>query len=215
MKIALIGATGFVGTQLLKELLNRGHLVTAIARNTTKLSAQDGLTIQQADIFDVDAAAAIFAGHDVVLSSYNPGWTNPNIEQEFIKGSEAIQAATKKAGVKRLIVIGGAGSLYVGDTQLIDTPQFPKEYYAGANGARNYLDILRKENELDWTFFSPAVEMNHSVTTGRTGKYRVGTENPVFDENGRSILSAEDVAVVLADEIEQPKFLKARFTAAY
>ncbi|UYQ95124.1 NAD(P)-dependent oxidoreductase [Chitinophaga horti] len=215
MKIALIGATGFVGTQVLNELLNRGHEVTAVARNTSKLEAKSNLTVRQADIFDIDATASVLAGNDLVLSAYNPGWTNPNIEQEFIKGSEAIQAATKKAGVKRFIVVGGAGSLYVGDQQLIDTPNFPKEYYNGANGARKYLDILKGESTLDWTFFSPAIEMHQGITTGRTGKYRTGTENPVFDENGRSILSVEDLAIVLADEVEQPKFIKARFTAAY
>ncbi|WP_295123827.1 NAD(P)-dependent oxidoreductase [uncultured Chitinophaga sp.] len=215
MKVALIGATGFVGSKLLAELLNRGHEVTAIARDTTKLEAKPGLTISKGDVFNVDATAATLSGHDAVLSAYNPGWTNPNIEADFIKGAEAIQEAVKKSGVKRLITIGGAGSLYIGDQQLIDTPSFPKEYYNGANGARKYLDTLRKETELDWTFFSPAIEMHQGITTGRTGQYRTQTENPVFDENGRSILSAEDLSVALVDELENPKFIKARFTAAY
>lgn len=215
MKIVLIGATGFVGSHLLTELLNRGHQVTAIVRDTAKLSAKEGLTIKQGNIFNVDATAAIFAGHDAILSAYNSGWTNPNLAADFIKGSEAIQEAAKKSGVKRLIVVGGAGSLYVGEQQLVDTPAFPKEYYEGANAARNYLDILKKETAIDWTFFSPAIEMHHGITTGRTGKYRINTENPVFDENGRSILSVEDLSVVLADELENAKFIKARFTAAY
>ena len=213
MKIALIGATGFVGSNILKELANRNHEITAIARNTKTGSNANWIA---ADIFDTDALAEILKGNDIVISAYNPGWTNPNIYEDFIKGSKSIQQAVKKSGVKRFITIGGAGSLFVApNLQAVDTPDFPKEYHAGATAARDYLNILKEEKELDWAFFSPAFEMHQGITTGRTGNYRLGLENPVFDENQRSILSGEDLAVVIADEAENPKHHQIRFTAAY
>jgi putative NADH-flavin reductase len=213
MKIALIGATGFVGSNILKELANRNHEITAIARNTKTGSNANWIA---ADIFDTDALVEILKGNDIVISAYNPGWTNPNIYEDFIKGSKSIQQAVKKSGVKRFITIGGAGSLFVApNLQAVDTPDFPKEYHTGATAARDYLNILKEEKELDWAFFSPAFEMHQGITTGRTGNYRLGLENPIFDENQRSILSGEDLAVVIADEAENPKHHQIRFTAAY
>lgn len=215
MKVAIIGATGFLGASLVKEFSSRGHEVTAISRNPHQTETYNVKTVS-ADVFDTDALAGVLTGNDVVVSAYNPGWTNPNIYDDAIAGSKAIQAAVKKAGVKRFIYIGGAGSLYVApNLQLIDTPEFPAEYKAGASAARDYLNILKEEQELDWAFFSPAIEMHQGITTGRTGKYRLGLDNPVFDGDGRSILSGEDVAVVIADEAENPKHHKQRFTAAY
>jgi len=213
MKIALIGATGFVGSALLNEFASRGHQITAIARNPTE---NDKANWIKADITNVDALAEILKNHDAVVSAYNPGWENPNIYDDFISGSKAIQSAVKKSGVKRYITIGGGGSLFVAPgLQAVDTPDFPKEYYPGATAARDYLNIIREEKELDWAFFSPAFEMHAGITTGRTGKYRLGLENPVFDANNRSILSVEDLAVVIADEVENPKHHQQRFTAAY
>lgn len=216
MKIAIIGATGFVGKQLVTEALQRGHEVKAIARNVTTIEAAPGLVPVQADISDTTALEAILKGNDVVLSAYNAGWTNPELYNDFIAGSRAIQQATKAAGVNRLIVIGGAGSLYVAPgVQLVDSPDFPEAYKPGATAARDYLNLLKEEQELDWTFFSPAIEMHHGINTGRTGKYRTGLENPVFDGDNRSRLSVEDVAVVLLDEAEHPQHIRQRFTAAY
>ncbi|WP_433833066.1 NAD(P)-dependent oxidoreductase [Flavobacterium anhuiense] len=213
MKIALIGATGFVGSALLNELADRKHEITAIAR-TPKDTAN--ATWVAADIFNVDALAAILKGHDAVINAYNPGWTNPNIYDDFLAGSKAIQEAVKKSGVKRFITIGGAGSLYVApDLQAVDTPDFPKEIFPGANAARHYLNIIKEEKDLDWAFFSPAFEMHAGTKTGRTGKYRLGLENPVFNDEQRSILSVEDLAVVIADEAENPKHHQVRFTAGY
>jgi putative NADH-flavin reductase len=215
MKIAIIGATGFVGTNLLNELSSRNHEITAIARNL-KDSEQENVTYIKADVFNIDELSDILKNHDAVVSAYNPGWTNPDIYNDFMAGSKAIQEAVKKSGVNRYITIGGAGSLFVApNLQAVDTPNFPKEYYAGATAARDYLNIIKEEKELDWAFFSPAFEMHQGITTGRTGKYRLGLENPVFDENQRSILSGEDLAVVIADEIETPKHHRVRFTAAY
>ncbi|WP_264531066.1 NAD(P)-dependent oxidoreductase [Flavobacterium sp. N502540] len=213
MKIAIIGATGFVGTAILNELANRNHDLTAIARNPKDSS---NATWKSADIFNVEALSEILKGNDIVINAYNSGWTNPNIYDDFISGSKAIQEAVKKSGVKRFITIGGAGSLFVAPgLQAVDTPDFPKEYHAGATAARDYLNILKEEKELDWAFFSPAFEMHHGITTGRTGKYRLGLENPVFNDDQRSILSVEDLAVVIADEAETPKHHQVRFTAAY
>lgn len=213
MKIAIIGATGFVGTAILNELATRNHDLTAIARNPKDTS---NVTWKSADIFNVEALSEILKGNDIVINAYNPGWTNPNIYDDFIAGSKAIQEAVKKSGVKRFITIGGAGSLFVAPgLQAVDTPDFPKEYHAGATAARDYLNILKEEKELDWAFFSPAFEMHQGITTGRTGKYRLGLENPVFNEDQRSILSVEDLAVVIADEAETPKHHQLRFTAAY
>lgn len=217
MKTALIGASGFVGIHLLQELLQRGHHVTAIVRHPEKITiAHPNLTVKKGDILNEDEVAPLVKGHDAVVSAYNPGWTNPNIYEEFLQGSKSIQNGVKKAGVKRLIVIGGAGSLFVAPgVQLIDTPQFPKEFKAGANGARDYLNIIQKETDLDWTFFSPAIEMHHGTAGVRRGTYRTALDNPVFDENNRSILSVEDLAVAIVDELEHPKFSRKRFTAAY
>jgi putative NADH-flavin reductase len=217
MKVALIGATGFVGSHLLKEALQRGHEVTAIVRDPAKLAEKNPkLKVVQGDISDVPQLAKLLAGHDLVLSAYNAGWTNPNLYHDFIAGSEAIEAATVQAGVKRLLVIGGAGSLEIQPgVQLVDTPQFPAEYKAGATAARDYLNILKKNTQLDWTFFSPAIEMHQGITTGRTGKYRIGTDSPVFDANNRSILSVEDLAIAVLDEVENKQFIRKRFTAAY
>ncbi|MNK59670.1 short chain dehydrogenase [compost metagenome] len=213
MKIALIGATGFVGSAILNELADRKHEITAIAR-TPKDTANAKWAA--ADIFNVDALAEILKGHDAVVNAYNPGWTNPNIYDDFLAGSKAIQEAVKKSGVKRFITIGGAGSLYVApDLQAVDTPDFPKEIFPGANAARHYLNIIKEEKDLDWAFFSPAFEMHAGTKTGRTGKYRLGLENPVFNNEQRSILSVEDLAVVIADEVETPKHHQVRFTAGY
>ncbi|AYN02954.1 NAD(P)-dependent oxidoreductase [Flavobacterium sp. 140616W15] len=213
MKIAIIGATGFVGSTILNELANRNHEITAIARNP-----KDSANVNwvKADILNTTELASILKGNDVVISAYNAGWTNPNLYDDFIAGSKSIQEAVKQSGVKRFITIGGAGSLFVApNLQAVDTPDFPKEYYAGASAARDYLNILKEEKDLDWAFFSPAFEMHPGITTGRTGKYRLGLDNPIFDENQRSILSVEDLAVVIADEAETPKHHQVRFTAAY
>jgi len=215
MKVAIIGATGFLGSLLVKEFASRGHEITAISRNPSQ-DVPANVTTVKADIFDTEALANILKGHNAIINAYNPGWTNPNIYNDFIAGSNSIQEAVKQSGVKRFVTIGGAGSLFVAPgVQAVDGPDFPKEYYPGASAARDYLNILRDEKELDWAFFSPAFEMHQGITTGRTGKYRLGLENPVFDENNRSILSGEDVAVVLADEVESPKHHQLRFTAAY
>ncbi len=217
MKLALIGASGFVGSHVLAEALQRGYEVTAIVRNPGKISLTDNkLTVVKADVFQVEELSAILKGHDAVVSAYNSGWANPNIYHDFLKGSEAIQSAVKKSGIKRLLVIGGAGSLEIAPgVQLVDTPEFPAEYKNGALAARDYLDMLKKENDLDWTFLSPAILMHAGIKTGRTGEYRTGTDQPVFDANNESKISVEDLSVAILDELENGKFIRQRFTVAY
>lgn len=215
MKIAIIGATGFVGSAILNELATRNHELTAIARNP-KMDEDSNVKWQKADIKNIENLATILANHDVVINAFSAGWENPNLYQDFLQGSKDIQEAVKKSGVKRFITIGGGGSLYVAPgLQAVDTPGFPKEYYNGATAARDYLNVIKEEKDLDWAFFSPALEMHPGITTGRTGKYRLGLESPVFDKNQRSILSVEDLAIVIADEVATPKHHQVRFTAAY
>ena len=217
MKVALIGASGFVGSQVLKELVERGHQVTTITRNPDKVVLEDSqVTSVKGDVLNSDEVANLVAGHDAVISAYNPGWTNPDLSNEFLKGAQSIQAGVKQSGVKRLLVVGGAGSLEVAPgVQLVDTPQFPEDYKAGAGAARDYLNILKNETDLDWTFLSPAIEMHQGTSGVRKGSYRTGLDNPVFDEHGRSILSVEDLALAIVDEIEQAKFVQKRFTVGY
>ena len=212
MKVAIIGATGFVGPALVAEGVSRGYEVTAIARNTDKVEKAAGVTPVAADVNDVDALASALFGHDAVINSFNAGWTNPNLYNDFIKGSKIIQEATKKAGVKRFITIGGAGSLFIDGKQLVDGPHFPKEYYPGASAARDYLTELRKEDELDWTFLSPAINLHPGE---RTGQFRLGTESPVFNAEGKSDISTADLAVAIFNELENNQFIKARFTLGY
>lgn len=215
MKVAVIGATGFVGANIAGELAARGIRVTGISRSKRE-SSDKNIHYVAVNVMDAGQLAEVLKGHDAVVSAYNPGWENPNIYDDFLAGSKAIQEAVKQSGVDRYIIIGGAGSLYVAPgVQAVDTDTFPKEIYNAAAAARDYLNILKEEKDLDWAFFSPAFEMHQGITTGRTGKYRLGTDYPVFDNEQRSILSGEDLAVVIADEIEAPKHHRVRFTAGY
>ena len=215
-KIAVIGATGFVGTQVVKELANRGYFVNALARNTSKIEESENVKAVTADIYNTAELSEILKGNDAVINAFNPGWTNPNIFEDFLKGAESIEKAVEESGVKRFITVGGAGSLYIAEgLQLIDTPEFPAEIKPGAEAARQYLEIIKKNENLEWTFFSPAIEMHQGTAGVRKGTYRTALENPVFDESGRSVLSVEDVAVALVDELENNQFVKQRFTAAY
>lgn len=214
MNIALIGATGFVGSAVLNEALNRGYEVTAIARDTSKIIAKsEKLTLVTADVYDTEALAKILKGHDAVVNAFNAGWTNPNLYEDFIKGSESIQQAVKLSGVKRLLVVGGAGSLEIAPgVQLVDTPEFPAQWKSGATAARDYLNTIKKETELDWTFLSPAINLHPGT---RTGAFRLGTDQPVFDTDHKSAISVEDMAVAIIDELEQNQFIKRRFTLGY
>jgi putative NADH-flavin reductase len=202
MKIALIGATGNAGSRILAELSRRGHHITAIARHPEKLPALSGVTPLQADAGDVAGLAAVIKGHDAVISSVHFTASDPH----------KLIAAVHQAGVRRYLVVGGAGSLEVAPgVKLIDTPQFPAIYRAEAAAGGVFLDLLRQEPVLDWTFLSPSAMF---VPGERTGKFRLGSDQLLVNDKGSSI-SFEDYAIALADEIEKPAHSRQRFTVGY
>lgn len=202
MKIALIGATGNAGSRILAELSRRHHAVTAIARQPERVPALPGVTAVKADVDDVSGLAAVLKGHDAVVSSVHFTASDPR------KLIEAVHAA----GVSRYLVVGGAGSLEVAPgVKLIDTPAFPTIYKAEAAAGGAFLDLLRREAGLDWTFLSPSAMF---VPGERTGKFRLGGDQLLSNEKGSSI-SFEDYAMALVDEIEQPAHSRQRFTVGY
>ncbi len=214
-KVAVIGATGFVGKQVVNELANRGYAVNAIARDSSKVEEKDNVAAVSADVNNVEELAKVLEGNDAVINTFNAGWTNPNLYDDFLNGSRNIEKAVEQSGVKRFITVGGAGSLFIDGNQLVDGPDFPADIKPGATAARDYLNEIKQNKTLDWTFFSPAIEMHQGTAGVRKGTYRTALENPVFNGEGRSILSVEDVAVALVDELEQNNFVRQRFTAAY
>ena len=213
MKIALIGATGFVGAAILQEALNRGHEVTAIARNPEKLPAHRNLHGQNTDVYNEDALARCVAGNDAVISAFNPGWSDPDIYNHQVKGSRAIIDGVKKAGIKRLLFVGGAGSLEVKPgVQSVDLPAFPAEYKQGALATREALNMLRQETDLDWSFLSPSADL---FPGQRTGTFRLGTDQLLKDAAGQSRISVQDYAMAMIDEVEKPNHIRRRFTVGY
>ena len=213
MKIALIGGSGFVGSALLEELLRRGHQVTALARNPAKLAARKGLAVVSANALDAAQVSQAVVGHEAVISAYNPGWQEPNIHALFLQGSKAITEGVKRSGVKRLLIVGGAGSLFVAPgVQLVDTPNFPAEYKQGALAAREALAQIRTETELDWSFVSPPVFL---APGERKGGFRVGGDEVLMDGDKPAGISVADLAVAIVDEIETPRHVRSRFTVGY
>lgn len=202
-KIAIIGATGRAGSQLLEEALRRGHSVTAIARNASKLGERAGVVTQDVDINNAQALQDAVAGHDVVLSAVHFS-TQP---------ASVIIEPVKKAGVKRLLFVGGAGSLLLPDgSKVIDSPGFPEEYRPEATEGGIYLDTLRAEKDLDWSFLSPSAEF---VEGERTGTFRLGADHLLISSEGKSWISFADFAIAMLDEVEQPKHSRQRFTVGY
>ncbi|MFA9438326.1 NAD(P)-dependent oxidoreductase [Uliginosibacterium sp. sgz301328] len=214
MKIALIGATGFVGSAVLQELLSRDHQVTVLGRSADKLPRHANLEFVQTDAYDADQVARGVAGQDAVVSAFNPGWGKPDIRALFMKGHNAIVAGLKQAGVSRFIEVGGAGSLYVAPgVQALDTPQFPAEWREGAEGARDALNSLRDEKQLQWTFVSPATLLQPGE---RTGTFRLGGDDFMADPaGGPGRISTADLAVAIVNELELPQHVQQRFTLAY
>jgi len=203
MKIALIGVTGRVGSRLLAELLQRGHQVTGIARDTGKLPGQPGLVLKNADADQPAQLAPLLVGHDAVLSALKFATTD----------AAALLAAVKQAGVGRLLMVGGAATLEVAPGHiLLDAPGFPAAYRPEAEGGRRALDTLRGERELDWVFLSPPAELDPGE---RTGRFRIGGDQLLTDAHGRSWISMEDYAIALVDELETPKHSRQRFTVGY
>lgn len=216
MKIALIGATGYVGSALLAELLARGHQVTALVRHPEKLTVQAGLTAKKVDVLSLNELTNQLKGHDAVISAYNGFAANvPDAvaHDQFIKATNNIIEATRNAGISRLLMVGGAGSLKVApDLDLLDTPVFPAQWKNMAIAARAALNIIRNERELDWTFLSPSANLKPGE---RTAKFRLGLDNLLVAENGESEISTQDYAVAMVNELEQPKHSRTRFTVGY
>ncbi len=213
MKIALIGASGMVGAAVRDEALARGHYVTAIVRHPEKITVKNPkLSVVKGDVLS-DRVDLLVKGNEAVISAYNPGWSNPEIAPDTTKAYKAIIEGVKKAGVKRLLVVGGAGSLEVSPgVQLIDTMKVPDLIKGAILALREVLYTLRKEKNLDWSFLSPAASF---VPGTRTGKFRLGKDQVVKDEKGESKISVQDYAVAMIDKLEKPKHNQQRFTLAY
>ncbi|HJV69028.1 NAD(P)-dependent oxidoreductase [Ideonella sp.] len=212
MKIALIGATGFVGSKVLAEALQRGHHVTALARTPSKLAPRAGLAVVAADGADASAIAQAVAGHDALVSTYNVRG-QADFAAQYLRGARAAIEGCKRAGVQRLLWVGGAGSLFVAPgVQLVDTPQFPAEYKTEARAARDALGLFRDEAGLEWSFVSPAPML---VPGERTGRFRLGGDEVLMDAGQPGRISVEDLAVAILDELESPQHVRRRFTLAY
>ena len=202
MKVALIGATGMIGSRLLAELNRRGHEVTAIVRHPEKVPALPKVTAKKGDVYDEKGLAELLKGHDAAISSVHYLDSDP----------KKLLGAVKASGVPRYLVVGGAGSLEVAPgVKLIETPQFPPQYKAEAQAGGDFLDLLRKETTLDWTFLSPSAVI---APGERTGKFRLGGDQLLTHDKGSNI-SAEDYAIAMVDELEKHAHSRKRFTVGY
>lgn len=214
-KIVLIGASGFVGSAILREALERGHQVKAVVRHPEKITTRHkNLVVEKGDVRSAAAVEELSKGAEVVISAYNPGWTNPEIAKETTIGYKAIIEGVRKAGVKRLLVVGGAGSLIVSPgVKLMDTGVIPESYMPAVVALANvYLIDLPHEKEFDWAFFSPAGDIHPGK---RTGIFRLGKDDLILNEKGESKISVEDYAVAMIDEVEKPAHHRERFTIGY
>jgi len=212
MKIAVFGATGNIGSRVITEALNRGHDVTAIMRHPEDYTLeQPHLKVARGDIFRTqDVEAAVF-NHDAVVSAYN--FTKGAKPSTIVEVAEPLINGLKQAGVKRLIIVGGAGSLEVAPgLQLVDSPGFPPAFKDAAMAHRDALKVYQKEKEFNWTYISPAAYIEPGE---RTGNFRRGKDKLITDEEGNSRISMEDFAVAIVDEIMNPQHIRERFTVGY
>ena len=214
--VVLIGATGFVGSHILSELVNRGHKVTAVVRHADKVAKSANVTAVEEDVTNVGAIAKLAEGKDAIISAYNPGWTNPEIGRLTTENYPKIVEAAKKSGVKRLLIVGGAGTLFCAPgLRVVDSGAIPAEIMDGVRTLGNfYLNVLSKEQDIDWVFFSPAGTFDEKGS--RTGKFRLGKDDLIVDPATKtSHISVEDYAVAMVDELEKPAHHKERFTIGY
>ncbi|RNF83103.1 NAD(P)-dependent oxidoreductase [Montanilutibacter psychrotolerans] len=212
MNLALIGASGFIGSSLLSEALSRGHRVTALVSQPEKLPQHANLTAVATDVQDTARLATQLAGHDAVLSAFS-GHAQEDVRGYYVRGIESIITATRTARVPRLLVVGGAGSLEIAPgQQVVDTPTFPAQWKATALGARDALERLVQETELDWTMLSPAAKLEPGE---RSGQFRIGGDQLLVDEQGHSRITVGDYAVAMIDELEHPAHSRRRFSVAY
>jgi putative NADH-flavin reductase len=215
MNIAIVGATGFIGSKLRDEAVSRGHVVTAITRSPDKLPEDARVIPAPADVNDVPALIGHFRGQDAVIHSYAPGrgLGAEELMEKQRAGTLSIIAAVKAAGIKRLLAVGGAGSLEVRPgVAHFDTPEFPAAYQGGARATAPIKNLLRAEKDLDWTFLCPSTMI---FPGERTGKFRLGGDQLLIGEDGQSRISVEDYAVAMIDELENPKHTRHRFTVGY
>lgn len=212
MKIALIGATGFIGSAILKEALAREHDVTALVGHPEKLASALHLTTLGADVLDGAKLTEQLQGHDAVISAFS-GHAQSDVYAYYMQGIRSIIDATRDAGVPRLLVVGGAGSLEAAPGLLvIDTPAFPSQWKGTAQGALDALHLLKQESALDWTMLSPSA----MIAPGqRTGKFRLGGDQLLVNDTGESTISVEDYAAAMIDELERPAHSRQRFTVGY
>lgn len=212
MNIALIGASGFIGSALREEALARGHRVTALVSNPARLAAQPGLTVERVDVNDTAALAALLRGRDAAISAFS-GHAQTDVRGYYVAGMRSIVAAAKQAALPRLLVVGGAASLEVAPGRLLlDTPEFPAQWHGTAAGARDALLLLRDEPVLDWTMLSPSA---HLEPGPRSGRFRLGGDQLLVDAGGKSHVSVADYAVAMIDELEHPAHTRRRFTVGY
>ena len=202
MKVAVIGGTGRAGSQIVEELARRGHQVTALARHPDKAPKLAGVTAKAVDVHDGKAMAEALKGHDVVVSALR-----------FLDAEPAeVISAVKAAGVPRYLVVGGASSLLAGGQRLFDSPHFPAEYKPEAGAGIAFLDALKAEPDLDWSYLSPSMIFDGDQ---RTGTYRLGGDELLTAADGSSRISFPDFAIAMADEIESPRHRRLRFTVGY
>jgi len=213
MKIVVFGATGNIGRRIAKEALDRGHAVTGVARNPAK-APDPRARMVQGDATDVDSVTAVVHGADAVVNALSPRPGSTGKAPSLVAVARTLISALPKAGVKRLLVVGGAGSLQGPDgVQLVDAPGFPAAYKPEALAQRDALAVYGTEGgNLDWTYLSPAAEIGPGE---RTGRYRTGEDRLLVDAKGKSFISFEDYAVAVLDELEKPRFVRKRFTVAY
>ena len=213
--VLLIGATGFVGSAVLNELVSRGHKVTAVARNVEKVAKSELLDVVKEDEANVDAIAKLAEGKDAIISAYNPGWTNPDIATLISENYPKILSAAKKSGVKRLLIVGGAGTLFCAPgLRVVDSGAIPEEIMGGVRPLGDfYLNTLMNENDIDWVFFSPAGVFDQQGK--KTGNYRLGKDDLIVDAEGNSHISVQDYADAMVNELEKPAHHKERFTIGY
>ncbi|AOP17136.1 NAD(P)-dependent oxidoreductase [Bacillus licheniformis] len=207
MKIGIIGASGKAGSMILKEASERGHKVTAIVRSASKMANSDAAVIEK-DIFNLTAAD--IKGLDVVVNAFGAA---PGQEHLHVEAGRKLIELFKQVPETRLIVVGGAGSLYVDEektTQLYDTPEFPKEYLPTAKNQGQNLQDLKEADGLKWTFISPAAFFNPEGK--RTGSYQKGQENLIVNTAGESYISYADYAIAVVDEAEKGEHVNERFT---
>lgn len=213
--IILIGAGGFVGSAILEEALGRGFHVKGVVRNPDNIKVEsENFTPVKADVMDSEKLVGVLEGSEAVISAFNPGWSNPDIYDETLKGYASIIKGVKSSGILRFQMVGGAGSLFVSPgVTLISSGEVPKKLLPGVESlAKVFTDLLIQEKILDWVYFSPAANLYPGK---KTGHYRLGRDNLIVDENGESEISVQDYAKAMIDELENPQHHRERFTIGY